>query len=398
MKPVSSKLASMREVLREPVLVAWVLFILLIPFYVGESGLPQPGNGLLVVIVPLAISKWNGKMQTGVVRILRPLIWFTLWACVVNYGWALINDKWQLSAYALFPIYYIFNAILFVTALVIYQQHGDKFLRATTYAVVVIVLFQVVASFFYQSVWYRGQLFFNNPNQLGYYALLAGCMIALLQKPANMSRLAASIGLTGCAYLAVLSASRAAAAGIGILFVLLMFSNPRLIILGVFSAVILLGVGGPISNAIDYAEERVASEQSQGFVEERAYDRLWLHKEHLILGAGEGDVGRFTDDPHAREIHSSAATVVFSYGIIGTILFLAFAFRVAGGASIRMIAMLIPTFAYTMAHQGLRFSMLWVLLAIFVAVKLRAIAVARAGAAAAATKGSILDLPISVTS
>jgi len=153
------------------------------------------------------------------------------------------------------------------------------------------------------------------------------------------------------------------------------FSNPRLIALGVIAAVGLLALGGPIADSMSYTQQRrvlMDRDHDESFVEERNYDRLWEYKEHLLLGAGEGDFQRFSDsDKEALEIHSSAATVLFSYGIVGTLLFLAFALRIVRRAQFRATAILVPSFAYTIAHQGLRFTMLWVLLAVFLACKLQ---------------------------
>jgi len=372
--PVKPGAGTFQALVRSPVLVVWALYLASIPIYVGASGLPQPGNALLFVLVPLALKGWNGKLPASIRRTLRPLAWFTAWVFVVNFSWALIHWKWGLQDYVLHPLYYIFNAVVFFTALVIYQRHGEVFVRVTGYVVIGVVLFQVVASVVSRGDVTRGTLFFNNPNQLGYYALLSACLIALVQRPVKMSIVTASIALTGCTYLSVLSASRAATAGIGILFVLLVFSNPRLIIVGIIAAVGLLAVGGPIASSMDYSQRRALLERDPNadFVEERGYDRLWDYKEHLLLGAGEGDVERFSSAETAREIHSSAATVLFSYGVVGATLFLLFALRVITRAHLRSTVILVPTFAYTIAHQGLRFTMLWVLLAVFVACKVSA--------------------------
>jgi hypothetical protein len=106
------------------------------------------------------------------------------------------------------------------------------------------------------------------------------------------------------------------------------------------------------------------------FAEERGYDRIWTYREYILTGAGEGDVNRFRDTPNGPgEVHSSFPTVLFSYGIVGMILFGTFAWRVLKGATPRAWLMLLPTLAYSSAHNGLRFTMLWVLLAIFVIVK-----------------------------
>ncbi len=361
--------AALRAFSREPVLFFWCAFVASIPIYVGDSGTPQPGNALIFLILPLALVRWDGRLDGAAVRLLRALIVFTIWVCIVNYGWALITGKFNRSDYAVFPIYYIFNAAVMFAAILIYRRSGDLFLRATTYSVFFAVAYQVVVSFVASSDDVRSALFFNNPNQLGYWSLLAACTISLTQKRLKISMLIAGVGLSACVYLAVLSASRAAVAGVAILLVLLLFSNPKIIVAGMLAAVALSNVGGPLANAIESSRRRAElkdQDAAGGFVEERGYDRLWEHKEHLILGAGEGDFGRFNV---GHEIHSSAATVLFSYGIVGAALFLAFVWRLISGASLRATLILVPTVAYTVAHQGLRFTMLWVLLSVFLAQK-----------------------------
>jgi hypothetical protein len=369
--------AALLAFIREPILFFWCVFVAAIPIYVGESGMPQPGNALIFLIVPLALARWDGRLDRTSGRTMRALILFTIWVCIVNYGWALFTGKFSAQDYVIFPIYYIFNAGVMLAALLMYRRQGDLFLRATTYAVTFAVGYQVIASFVFSADKYRTALFFNNPNQLGYWALLAACTISLTQARLKLSLLVSGAAITGCAYLAILSASRAALAGIAILLILLVFSNPKLIVTGILAAVALTSLGGPLSDALDNTAKRANLDdqrQSGGFVEERGYDRLWEHKEHLLLGAGEGDLTRFDTAKRAHEIHSSAATVLFSYGIVGAALFLLFVWRVVVGAPMRATLVLVPTLAYTVAHQGLRFTMLWILLAVFVAQRIPALA------------------------
>jgi hypothetical protein len=70
-----------------------------------------------------------------------------------------------------------------------------------------------------------------------------------------------------------------------------------------------------------------------------------------------------------HEIHSSAGTVFFSYGIVGVALFLYFLWQLLRGASVRSMFILVPPLLYTIAHQGLRVSLLWILFALFVSLK-----------------------------
>ena len=361
-----------RELARNPGLVIWVFFVALTPFYVIQSGLPQPGDMLVFLLTPLVFMKWDGKLDRRASRTLRALLKFTAWVCVVNYGWALVVGKSSLKDYVIFPLFYAFNAAVFFSALVLARANAERFLRITVDVVIATIVFQVVASFFYRTDLYRGELFFNNPNQLGYYALLSACLIAISHRRLQLTRVRSGFAVAGCAYLAMLSASRASVAGILVLLAVLLFANPRTIILASLVAVGLLTLGGPLSDAIDAAQQRALEDRdpTSSFAEERGYDRLWRYPQHLVIGAGEGDLGRFTDvgeKPH--ELHSSFGSLLFSYGVVGFALFVAFAARVVAGASRRDLLMLVPVLAYTLAHNGLRFTSFWVVLAMFAVLR-----------------------------
>ncbi|MGE5184921.1 MAG: hypothetical protein ACM31C_22790 [Acidobacteriota bacterium] len=356
---------------RTPALLAWALHVLLVPFYVLPSGLPQPSDLLVLVVVPLAMLGWNGRLAIRSVRIVRVLTWFTLWVTVVNLGWAAVLGKWsEPKDYLIFPFFYIFDLGIFVAVLILFERYREVFIRITLYAVFAAVLFQVAASYVMPGSQLRGSLFFNNPNQLGYYVLLAATLVALTQRRVGLSMITASIALTGCAYLALISASRAAVGGIAMLLCLLLISNVRVIILACIAAFALVNAGGPIDHAIEASKQRAMQGPNPNrgdFLEERGYDRMWDYKEYMVLGAGEGDNVRFTTDPRkAHELHSSFATVLFSYGIPGAVMFVMLVFGILRGASARGAVMLAPTTVYMFAHQGLRFTFFWVILAIFV--------------------------------
>jgi hypothetical protein len=357
---------------RGPAQVTWCLFLLLVPIYVGSSGLPQPSDLLAVLLAPMAVAGWNGRLERRYAHILRPLLWFTVWVCLVNYGWAAVLGRWgTLKDFLIFPLFYVFNVTVLLSAFLLARRDRQRFLRLTVDAIFVSVVFQVVASFSFRAA-IRGTLFFNSPNQLGYYALLAACLFAVTQRPLSLGRLRSSIGVTCCAYLALLSASRAALAGIAILLFLLVFANPKTIIVASLAAVGLLTLGGPVSKALDAAEQRATEgrHSKESFAEERGYDRLWQYPEYLAVGAGEGAWERFAaPGEQPRELHSSFSAVVFSYGVVGVTLFLVFLVRVFRGAPLRMSAMIVPTLAYTIAHNGLRFTMFWVLLAVFIVLQ-----------------------------
>jgi hypothetical protein len=362
-----------RDLVQRPSLWVWTLFLLLSPLYVFKPGLPQPGDWLVLALVPATLLGWNGRLERSDARTVRALIWFTAWVFVVNYAWAIVLWKWtDRKDFVLHPFFYFFNTAVFVCSLILARRNRLAFLRLTTDVVFVTLVALLVASFFYRDDYYRGQVFFNTPNQLGFYALLSACLFAMVQRPLGLSRLRAAIGITLCAYLAVLSASRASVAGVLVLLFVLLFSNPRTIIIASLAAVGVVSVGGPIANAIEVSENRITNGQDRKmtFAEERGYDRIWRNPQYLLTGAGEGAYERFVGvGEKRRELHSSFGTVLFGYGVVGIALFVLFGVRVVRGAPLRIALMLVPSLVFTVAHQGLRFTMFWVVLAAFVELK-----------------------------
>jgi hypothetical protein len=90
------------------------------------------------------------------------------------------------------------------------------------------------------------------------------------------------------------------------------------------------------------------------------------------MGAGEGGViERWPQDLYAgNEIHSTIGTLVFSYGIVGTALFIASFWQLYRLVGLQLMLYLVPALIYGLTHQGLRFSLFWVLLGIVAIVGL----------------------------
>lgn len=362
--------------MRDPALFTWAMFVLAIPFYVFSSGLPQPGDALLIPLALFALHGWRGRLNSQSVRTLRALLLFTTWVLIVDWGWATMLGNFGLfgkETFLLFPVYYVYNTLVFLVVCVLYERHRERFLWLTLHVVLLSVLMQVVASLIVPSKSFRGIGFFNNPNQLGFYALVSASVLALGKRSLGFGSLKSGLGLTSCLYLALVSASRAAVVGIGILFVLSLISSPKRIVVASLVLLAFVAVGGPIANAIDSTQQRMTENRfpQMNFFQERGYDRILAHKEYWLLGAGEGGTDRFaaTTMIGATEVHSSAGTIFFSYGIVGVGLFLSFLLRVVRGAGLRSMLYLAPTISYTFAHQGLRSTSFWILFALFVAVK-----------------------------
>lgn len=375
-RTIAAMIHEAARLLHDPALLVWSLFVLLLPFYVFASGLPQPGDLLVIPLVLLVLGSWNGRLDRTLRRPITTLITFTLWVIVVDWGWAVLLGNFGLfgpDTFLLLPIYYVYNTLVFLVACVLYQRHGARFLWLTLHLVLLSVTVQAMASLVvHRGGGLRGIGFFNNPNQLGFFALVSASILALGKRRLGFGSVKTGIGLTVCLYLALMSASRAAVIGSGLLFALTMISNPRRIAVVGLVIAGLLAIGGPISSAIEDTQHRLTENRYPhlNFFEERGYDRILANKQYWLLGAGEGGTSRFADTTAigATEIHSSAGTIFFCYGIVGVVLVLIFLFRVAEGAPLRSIAILLPMLSYTIAHQGLRVTSVWILFGMFVSL------------------------------
>jgi hypothetical protein len=300
------------------------------------------------------------------------LLLFVAYVVLINVMWATALGRFSLSGrdgLLIHPSYYVFNAAICLAGIVLNARFGRAFILITTYGAVLSVLLQTVASVFVHGGGdSRGMLFFNSPNQLGYYAVLCSTIVVFGAKRVPVSRWIVAGVFFSSGYLAVISMSRAAIIAVGVLAVLTLLSRPSAMLLafGLFMAAFQLF--DPAGEVLEHSVVRLQSisETDPG----RGYDRIWQHPEYWLMGAGEGALDRFPDTQlEGHELHSSLGTLFFSYGVIGTLLFAGFLFHAARRGGVLALLQLTPAALYGLAHQGLRFSLVWVMVALIISVR-----------------------------
>lgn len=364
--------------MREPELAAWALYLALGPVYLWSSGLPQPGDWVLLLLGPLVFRGWNGKLSNTAVSTLRPLILFVVYGILINLAWSVIENAWSLGlkrGFGVSFLFYLYNTLAFVTFLLLHRRYGRRLLEFTSHTILGALVVQAVFAFAIGGGAGRETLLFNNPNQLGYFALLSINILFLLHRKGYTSTLAVAVGGVAAAYLALISASKAALAGILLIAAVGALIRLRtLLVVGVVFG-LTFALAAPMRNAVDGAIARYEAHDTSP-LEDRGYDRITDYPEYWLFGSGEGGYNRFRYDSAlgAHEIHSSAGTLFFCYGLIGTLLFVTFLWRVMKGGGLRSWMLIAPSLAYGMAHQGLRTTMFWVLLALVVTLREQATA------------------------
>jgi len=359
---------------RDPALVLWSLFMLLDPIYIFKSGLPQPGDFLAILLLPFALSGWYapGRLSRQGARAVRALSWFVVYATLNALIWSMLEDGWVLNlkyGFVMSAIYYIFDMIVFLAVLVMYEKYQERFIRLTVNLVLVSVVIQTLMTFVYtRESTLRSSGLFNTPNQLGYFAILASAIVLLGQRKLSMSTMQVVVGQLCSCYLALLSASKAALVSVALLVMIAAINRFKMLLAIAAVASFFLFISNPFESAMERSQQRITADQSLGFFEERGYDRIVDDPQYLIFGAGEGAYIRyeFTSRIKAHELHSSIGTLIFCYGFIGTLLFFNFLWQVARGGNFRRFLLLIPPAAYGLTHQGLRFTLLWIMFAVVV--------------------------------
>ena len=360
------------------VLLLWSLALLLSPVYVFKSGIPQPSDWLFILMLVCLFvfgrfqpgSRWDERAG----RVLGGLGIFVVYSVFVNITWALILSGSR-QGFESIPIsmllsssYYAFNLCVAAGVASMLRWLNTKFIICSVFVLVVSGIVQAIVAFQTGSINSDGErttAFFENPNQLGYFAVLNASLLLVLARSGKLNRfsqLAVLLGYLALLYLAIVSSSRAGIAGIGLACVLMYIDNLRRGIVFAVVLIVVLGTGFFASVSETLVDRTL--DLNRGFVGEltyRGYDRLWNHPHYLLFGAGEGEYERF--ESHSTiELHSTPGTLLFCYGIIGFVLFFKPIVSIVRELGLSVLLLLLPVLVYGLTHQGLRQSEFWMLI------------------------------------
>ena len=342
-------------------------YIVLKPYYLLPSGLPQIADMILVASLPFVLLLPQPRWSEHATAFRFCLMVFCSYAALVNLGWtfALMDPRMALGA-----MHYLFNLCLVIICLRIGVLHPRATLLTIAYAIALSAAIQAAsAAFTYDAARLRQIASFNNPNQLGYWSLLSLCILWSIAGRVKVKWYVQAPIVACLIYLAALSLSKATMIAAVLLCGLHFVRKPKLILVGLIAIV-------PIYLVIESSDlfERVSGrlldigEQSDDNLQARGFPRIVEYPEYLLTGAGEGALYRFYEadvgDEQIHEIHSTFLTIMFSYGLVGTAAFAAAIWRLYRLSSGGAFLYLIPPFLYGLTHQGLRFSFFWLLLAV----------------------------------
>lgn len=356
-------------------------YIILKPFYFWSSGNPQVSDFVMVIFLIIAIFKLKILKREfyKFEKILIISFSLLIYTSIVNLIWSAI-----LGDLLIFPIlFYMYNITVFIVLVFVVYKYPGFFLKVVYMSIMSSIFIQFILSFFVNVGGTRATIFFNNPNQLGYFVLLSVSIVFSIFRTQKNRPIVLLLFIISSFYLILLSLSQAAIASFLILIILFSLlerhkktiKSVYLITLSTTSYFIYIIFSNPVLiygkfEIIDKLISRINSSSERndgGGLSGRGYDRIVNHPDYWIFGAGEGLHSRF-NSVLKLELHSIPGTIFFSYGIIGSSLFLLLIFLIVNKSRIIYSYTLIPILIYGLTHNGLRNSLLWFCLSMLVVV------------------------------
>lgn len=279
-------------------------------------------------------------------------------------------------------LYYIFNLLLMIYISTLIKFGNTKVIKGITkgltFSMIVILIGLVL-----NTGTSRNSSFFNNPNQLGYYSVLVITSTELLHE--FYTKVQKNICII-IAFLSVLMcASKAAIIAVIVFYTihyaikkrfkteLINFNMKKIFFaLGLFILIIALIL--KFENILSYYVE-VLLQRLEPIIKGdtnlgsgRGYDRIKEIGLSVLYGVGEGAFYRFST-MYGNETHSSYATIIISYGIIGFGLYVVFFKEVIQKKYFEFFIIFSGVFTYWISHNGLRNSLLWILFILMYEIK-----------------------------
>lgn len=358
----------------------WTLYLAISPLYIFPSGYPQPADIGLSLGALFFLAATKGRLDGNIIRPISVYFAFFVYGLVVSIFVVMSQSDWE----PIFKqIYFFYTGITFTYTIILANRDPRNFFRSSFFGFL-IALFVVglaVASGIGERIRSTGT--YNNPNQLGYFSLIAFVSLALIS--VYEKELRRSSFLLGLLFLLVgsfgvsLSTLVSGVAGIGFYSLYLLKNSSyskvlftvALLLLGA-SAYLTFSGQDKISDQLYSSQFGQSWESRLGKIDEkinelgvkRGYVRIMDNKEYWFFGAGRGSTDRFNS---TLEIHSSIGSIFFSYGIIGLTLFLYLIFWFVKKSGLQVFMITAPIWIYSITHYGLNQPSFWAIFALLLA-------------------------------
>jgi len=336
------------------------LYLIMFPFYIFPSGGPQLADFIGLVLILFSLKQINSYIFKY--KFFYILFLFIIYSLIINLIWSLILEDLSLLKSSMNYLY-----CLLLTISVFFCFKNQQFSKITLRFILISFLIQFVLIPFTPREWgFRTVLFFNNPNQLALWSVNLLVIIFVITSNLKLKSITKNFLYIIPTFFAILSISKAVLVSLFFFWVFFIlnkgFTFKNIFIVSILS-VILFTNQEKISNiqAISNALNRIETDNLEDDSwEGRGFDRIANHKNYLFFGAGEGLNNRFKAS-YKGEIHSTFFNIFFSYGLVGSILFLLAFFYIIGKNNQReKVIIFLTLFIFSLGHMTLRIPLFWI--------------------------------------
>ena len=360
-----------------------IFYLMLKPFYISAMPMQLADFILLGLFVYLlGYKQCDFKINTHTQNAFRSYCGLVVWSLLINFLWLIQLDFINKSRFLQSSSYLIFNGIAIYVVLMLYETLGRRLFKVFVYGALYSVILEVILSIIlYNPAVDRQVVAFNNPNQLGYYAVIMLTICVVLGEFLNIWEVLL-LSLC-CIYLSFISLSKASIIACAGLIFLALFTvtdhndkgffdkRIRLLLLFLGSLYIVISMWlslqgkttlfGKVVNRVAGMAEESDSNLGSG----RGYDRIFEMKWNILWGMGEGAYNRFSV-MSGKEIHSTLVSMFVSYGIIGVAIYMVtiIQFLIVRNKMWFVLVCFSGVILYSLTHNGIRNTILWMVIAL----------------------------------
>lgn len=355
------------------------LFIALKPIYIWSSGVLQLCDFVMLFgfFAVLIHSRGKIRLDKRKMNFICLMAILCIYQVVVNAVWSsVLNENIMRSS-----LYYIYNLFAVCFFFLIDEEIGTGNLKHYIMMGCFCSLVITTAGIIVLSGIGRSTGFFNNPNQLGYYALVVFALTIFCGNKTSLFIRISSIVMSVFAIVA--SSSKAAFFGMIITMLLNIFVNGKKTTWKkVFIQVIQICVAGILIYILLFSDINVISsnytvrllryrllnmykESDTSLGEGRGYNRVFEMDFNLLWGMGEGAFHRFVSLKNL-EVHSSFVSLLVSYGLIGLFGYLVLFYKAIGRfrRQLANYSLISGLLFYQLSHNGIRNTLFWLLISV----------------------------------
>lgn len=349
--------------------------IALFPLYIFDSGTIQISHFSLLIF-SIFVLTIVGITHNRYIYIFGFFLLYSIIVSIFYIYYELYFTRDFVNKHLIDVLYLTYNFIL-TTSLISYFSYQKKF-NIILYGLItsiLILMFSWLYEFFIGLNNFRFTGFFNNPNQLGYFTVCCFSIVYLFYRNSYIS-FTFMISLKSILiFFSILSLSKAAYISLILCFIVALkpfnykYSKIVWIIFLTLIIIFFIIFFQQISDTSFYKRIINLPHENDTSLEVRGYYVLFeANFLQAIFGMGLKNVYSLHN---SVEIHSTFAMIFASYGLVGFFIFSLLMFfwvldiNKAYGL-FGLICVCAPTLLYGLTHNGIRFSIFWILFALSV--------------------------------